>query len=153
MLPNTLNLPINTGSITTTAPFSLIDVDNGRSVRIYDAGSGSTHTLTIQRQTTTENKPVGTTRTQLRLEHKKVLEDGSERVAFCSIVIATPRSGDFTAAELAGCIRGCFALMSGAVSATTGAYTAWDAGWQPVGAESGDAGSVFLTQVLLPGQV
>jgi hypothetical protein len=69
MLDNTLNLKASISSVTLNTPVSLIDVDNGSSVRKYTVSATESYTLKISNQSTKENPPVGTNRTQLRLEH------------------------------------------------------------------------------------
>jgi len=121
MLPNTITLPLlaagNGG-----AQLSLSDTDNGRTVRTYHGDSGEIYRLTISRQTTKENPPVGTDRILLRLEHMKVLESGAERTAFVSVVIASPRNSDFSIDERYPLLKSMIHLLAGSVSPSTGAY-------------------------------
>jgi hypothetical protein len=112
MLDNTLNLKASISSLILNTPVSLIDVDNGSSVRKYTVSATESYTLKISNQSTKENPPVGTNRTQLRLEHTKVLTDGSERTSFVSLVLASPRDTNFSTNDMIGLVHAIATLIS-----------------------------------------
>jgi hypothetical protein len=116
MLNNTIVVPkafLSDSTSGNVLSLSLVDVDNGSSVRKYNISSTETIILKIQNLETKENPPVGSRRTQVRLEHQKVIEDGSTRVVACSVVITTPKSSDFTATEQLSPVGSMIYLLTG----------------------------------------
>jgi len=147
MLSNTIEIPSTLYSTAVSRPLSLVDIDNGASVRKYAISSTETLVLKVQNLDSKENPPVGSRRYQIRLEHRKVIADGSERVVSVSTVISTPKSADFTNTETISLVGAmCFLLAGGAP--VEGSFLLPDDGF----AATTSSGSAFVTR-LLTGEV
>lgn len=146
MLGNTIQIANTVGGETTYA-LSLNDVDNGSAVYRYNISAADSINLKIQNLQTKENKPVGTSRIQVRLERIKTLADGTERSLFASVVLASPRDNTFTANDRLNLVFGLVTLLgSGLVESFSSADT--PPGWTATSAN----GATLVTR-LFAGEV
>jgi len=118
MLLDTLHIPtaIPPNAETGVVGLTTTDTDNGRRVREYIADNGDVFALSTSRIETKENAPVGSRRLQIRLERRKVLDTGMERVLHCSIIVSSPRNDDFTQTEVLTMVSALVNLLCGRTS-------------------------------------
>jgi hypothetical protein len=125
MLANALTVLSFHGGTAVPQTVSLVDTDNGRTVRALNLGGGNKSELIVGVSESTENKGVLSDRYLIRWDDTKTESTSPFAPAKASayLVIVAPRRPDFTYAEVAAPVEKLISLLNGGVEINLGNET------------------------------